>query len=78
MEEKLNKLLARIFNIPVESINSNLSMENVPTWDSLAHVNLIYELEETFGVTFQPHEAINLINYASIQELLKKKTPALN
>ena len=53
-------------------------MENVPTWDSLAHVNLIYELEETFGVTFQPHEAINLINYASIQELLKKKTPALN
>ncbi len=73
MQEKLNQVMARVFEVPVDQVNSQMSMENVGSWDSLAHVKLFYELEKEFAITLQPGEAISLLSYQDIESLLLKK-----
>lgn len=72
IDKRLNDVLARVFKVPVESIHPNISMENVASWDSLSHIRLICALEEEFGITFKPNEAITLIDYHSMRNLIQK------
>jgi acyl carrier protein len=38
----------------------------VPGWNSLAHVEIMLELERTFGVTFDPDEIASMASVAAI------------
>ena len=72
IEERLNGLLSRHFKLPAESVTPDISMENVSSWDSLTHIELIDELEREFGITFKPNEVINLIDYHSIRDVIHR------
>ena len=43
-------------------------VEDVKEWDSLRHIELIFALEETFGVEFSPDDIADL--YSSTDEIL--------
>ena len=44
----------------------------VPRWDSLAHVQLILELERTFGLTFDAEEIASLASVGAIIATLER------
>jgi len=73
--EKIKNVMAAVFEVPVDSINETSSSDNIETWDSLRHLNLILGLEEEFGVSIPDEEVGNLVNYKlielTINELLK-------
>ena len=73
--EKIKNVMAAVFEVPAESIKDNSSSDNIETWDSLRHLNLILGLEEEFGVSIPDEEVGNLINYKlielTINDLLK-------
>jgi len=48
VDEKLNKLLLRIFEI--EQIDHNSSMDDIPEWDSFKHFELIVNIEKEFKI----------------------------
>jgi len=48
IDEKLNKLLLRIFEI--EQIDHNSSMDDIPEWDSFKHFELIVNIEKEFKI----------------------------
>ena len=48
LDEKLNKLLLRIFEI--EQIDHNSSMDDIPEWDSFKHFELIVNIEKEFKI----------------------------
>ena len=50
---KLAGIAGAILNIPDESIRDGLTSDDVDTWDSLNHINLINAIEEEFGVSFK-------------------------
>ena len=43
-------LIASVLNLPVTSVDAGSSMETLPEWDSLAHLNICLEFQERFGV----------------------------
>jgi acyl carrier protein len=49
------------------------TFEDVPAWDSVAHVNLISALEERFGVNFSVAEIVELNSVGAIREALTRK-----
>jgi len=51
----------------IEKFTEDLSIDNVPGWDSMAHVGLILALQKEFGVTIPPAEAIELTNVKNIK-----------
>ena len=58
----------------IEKFTEDLSIDNVPGWDSMAHVGLILTLQKEFGVTIPPAEAIELTNVKNIIQFLSKRT----
>ena len=50
MEERIKKVFSNVFNLDIETINNESSPDNIESWDSLKHMNLILALEEEFEI----------------------------
>tara|TARA_B100001057_G_C22851013_1_gene950961 strand:- start:1914 stop:2144 length:231 start_codon:yes stop_codon:yes gene_type:complete len=73
MEQKLKEIMSVVFNEPIENINSSSSPASVSKWDSLAQLNLIIAIEETFKIKLNDSEIENIKNFDSILKILQKK-----
>lgn len=69
-ENTLKQVIATMLNIDAASINEDSSMDNVPNWDSLRHMNLILALEEEFKVSIPDEDAGNITSYKLIKLVL--------
>lgn len=67
MLSKLNKLIADTLKIDESLVNDDASMQTLPQWDSLAHMNLVAALESQFSVRFEPEDLLSMV---SVQEIL--------
>ena len=73
MEEKLKKILSQILRVPQNEITSNSSPDNISSWDSLQHMNIMLALEQSFGVSFTDEEIVESLSYEIILETLNEK-----
>jgi len=75
-EQSLKQLMGIILEVAPESIDENSSMDNIKSWDSLKHMNLVLAIEEEFGISVPDEEAANITSYKLIriviEELLKE------
>ena len=67
---KIKQVMRAVFEIPVESVRDEASIDNIETWDSLRHLNLILALEEEFGISIPDEEVGNLVNYKLIELII--------
>jgi acyl carrier protein len=70
LDKRLLDALSRVFNIDPARITPDTSQVNTPTWDSIAHLNLIFEIEDTFGVRLSSEEIPQATSVARLQEIL--------
>ena len=63
--DKLQKVFEEVFLIEF-AISEATRRSDVPTWDSINHLNLIVGLEEAFQVTFTVEEIEKLDDVAKI------------
>ena len=75
-EQGLRELMASVLRVPAQSITPDTSMDNVPSWDSLKHMNLVLALEEEFKVSIPDEDAANITSYALIKLVLDELTGA--
>lgn len=71
--ERLNKTLCKVFRLKESEINSSLTMDNIETWDSLTHMDLITSLEENFQIEFSMDEIMNMIDIKTMKDTIRKK-----
>lgn len=63
--------MATMLKVDASEIGVDSSMDNVPGWDSLRHMNLVLALEEEFGVLIPDEEAGNITSYKLIKIVLE-------
>ena len=73
MEGRLKKIMAQVFDAPIESINNDASPDTIDNWDSVNHINLALALEQAFGISFEAEEIIEMMNFELILIILKEK-----
>lgn len=71
MEEQVLAIMKRVFENP--SLDTSCSQTNCKKWDSMNHLNLIVELEIEFGVSFEPEEIAQMVNFVAVCEILRAK-----
>lgn len=69
MKEKILALAEEILKVPAGTITEDTMMEDVEEWDSLAHVMLIGELEERYGIEIDLDEAVEITGMKELLEL---------
>jgi acyl carrier protein len=72
-QQKLFQVLADILNVDIASLNEESSPDTIRNWDSLAVVNLVSELEQTFKVEFDILEIADFRNVGIIKSILAEK-----
>lgn len=49
-----------------------LKYRTIPEWDSIAHMQLVMEIEDAFGVMLPTDEVIDLSSFEKAKEILAK------
>jgi acyl carrier protein len=70
---RLRSVFSRVFQIPIASLPATIDTEAIAAWDSLAHLSLIEEIEQEFGIRFSQAEAITMFSEADIIRVLTGK-----
>jgi acyl carrier protein len=71
-KQNLYESFAKALGLAVEQVNDNLTYNTIPQWDSVAHMKLIAELEQTFDVMFDTDDIIDMSSVAKAREILQK------
>lgn len=74
MEDKLKQavdILSVLLGIEIKE-NSDVSMQNCETWDSMKHIEIITTIEDELGVSFEIEDIPNLTSVALILDKIKK------
>lgn len=70
--QKYNDVFCKVLNVNAEVLDGNFTFKAVPQWDSVAHLSLISELEETFDVFFESEDILHYGSYENGKEILKR------
>ena len=73
IKDRINNIMSAVFEVPVEEIYEDFSHDNVRSWDSMKHMNLVVAMEEEFNVQFLDEEIVEMVNYSLIKHIIFEK-----
>lgn len=71
--EQLQDTIATTLKVPAERITASTKDEDIATWDSLGHINVMMALEQTFNVFLDVEDFPRLNSVPAIIEYLKEQ-----
>ncbi len=69
-KQKFRSIISAVLQIKEDEVTDELSPEQVDTWDSLNHINLIGALEQEFGLTLATENLEQSQSIPSLKALL--------
>lgn len=70
--EKYKTVFTSIFGVEENILNENFTFKDVSAWDSMTHMTLITELEDTFDIMLETEDIIHYGSYMNGIEILKR------
>ena len=78
MQEEITGTLKTVFQSVFDetdiAITREMSAEDVPSWDSLHHIQLISEVERAFKIKFKLREVMGMKSVGDLIDLIDRKT----
>ena len=68
MESQIKQIIARVLNIGLDVITDDLSVGDIPEWDSVGNLAIISTIEQELGVEFPLEDLFDLTSVKSIIE----------
>lgn len=68
--ERLNKVFREIFDDETITLNDNTTADDIDGWDSLTHINVIFAVQEEFGVKFSVKDIIAMRNVGHLVDII--------
>lgn len=75
---KFYEIVGNILGVAPTSLNEQSNATNVPQWDSLRHIEVIFAVESAYQVRFTMPEIAGLRNLGDMRQLLVSKNVALS
>ena len=69
--EKYNQAFIECFKV-TEDMLETLKYRDIPSWDSVGHMDLIVALEDNFDIEFESTDIVDLSSYVKVKEILKE------
>ena len=71
--KKVDKIFKILFKISQEKIYDDATMNDIPGWDSLTHMDLIAAIEEEFAIVLDGDEIAEMTSIGNIRKILVSK-----
>ena len=73
LDNHIKNVMSAVFEIPIDEIDDDTSPDNVSSWDSLKHMNLVFALEEEYEIDFIEEEIVEMMNLSQIKSIVMEK-----
>lgn len=73
IDRRITDIFRDIFENDSLELSPSTSAEDVEGWDSIAHISLIFALEEEFGVQFSSRELESMRNVGDLQSIVSAR-----
>jgi acyl carrier protein len=73
--QRLEELFQTVFNDDGLTLRDDMTAAEVPGWDSVAHINLMFSIEQAFAVEFLGNELAEFANIGELKAFLMQKQP---
>jgi acyl carrier protein len=73
---ELTDIVRSVLDDPGVTLTENTAAQDVPGWDSMAHIAVIVEAECRFGITFAAAEIGSLQRVGDLARLIQSKCAA--
>jgi acyl carrier protein len=70
--DRLKKAFSEALNLPAGTDYAALAYAVTPGWDSVAHMALVAEIENTFDIMFSTDDVIGMSTFAIAQETVAR------
>ncbi|AOZ01170.1 acyl carrier protein [Cupriavidus sp. USMAHM13] len=70
--EKLYAVFAQSLNIGAENVTDELTYNSIPEWDSVAHMALVAEIENSFEIMMDTDDIVDMSSVGRAKEILAK------
>ena len=74
LEERIKKIIAGVLEVSESEIDDETAIGDLPSWDSLHHLQIVMKIEKKFGIKFTPEVMVDLEDVEDIVEAVKART----
>ena len=71
--ERLENIVSKILGIEPSEVNDSLSYHEIPSWDSLNHLELVAKIEQEYLIELSIDEVMSMNNIKNIKKILSTK-----
>jgi len=71
--ERLRDAIAVTLKVPPATITESAASTDIPTWDSVGHVNVMMAVEQTFGLVLDVEDFARLDSVGAIVAYLREQ-----
>ncbi len=72
MESQVKEIIARVLNIPLDTVTDDLSSGDIPEWDSVGNLAIISTIEQELEMEFPLEDLFDLTSVLSIVNEVNK------
>ena len=69
--EKLNEIFSDVFDEDI-TVTADTTSADIEEWDSLTHITLISEVEDTFDMKFSMKDVLGMKNVGEMADIILK------
>lgn len=73
IDVRIQEIARDVFDDDHLVLTDSMVAADVPAWDSLAHIDFIYGIEEAFDVQFSEEEFVGFGNVGELKRMLREK-----
>jgi acyl carrier protein len=73
LQKRLEEVFKEVFDDEHLTLTDETTARDIPAWDSVAHINLMFSIEHAFGVQFSGNELAQLKNIGELKVFLMNR-----
>lgn len=73
IEDKVKEIVAQVSGVEVSEVTLQSAVGDFPQWDSMGQMAILQQVEETFGISFEPEEMMDIEDVQDIVSAVESK-----
>ncbi|MGQ4870930.1 MAG: acyl carrier protein [Candidatus Thorarchaeota archaeon] len=73
IDERLTEIVSKVLLLDKEEVTDGLRRKEYEPWDSMAHLVLISEVENEFGIFFEDEEVVDIWTVGDLRKIVASK-----
>lgn len=69
----VENIVSEVFNVSEADLSDDQRLQALESWDSMAHMMLITNIEDTFEIRFEGEEIISVETIGELKNLVSQK-----